>query len=154
MRRSEIDGSTWTIPGARTKNKQIHTVPLSGEVAALITTTDSGRDLIFTTNGKTPVSGMSKVKRRLDEKIDTTTEWRFHDLRRTMATKMCDIGVEPHVVEEILNHKSGHKGGVAGIYNRAKYAEQKRVAVEKWADYVETIVNDREVDTVVPIRRA
>ena len=104
MRRSEIDGSTWTIPGTRTKNKQTHTVPLSAKVAALITGSDRGRDLIFTTTGTTPVRGLSKVKRQLDAKVGPIPAWRLHDLRRTMATGMCEM-VEPHVVEELLNHK-------------------------------------------------
>jgi integrase len=154
MRRSElsIGFDTWTIPGSRTKNKQTHTVPLSEKVAALITTSDSESDLIFTTNGSTPISGMSKVKRRLDENIGSITSWRFHDLRRTMATMMCEIGVEPHVVEELLNHKSGHKGGVAGVYNRARYSEQKKVAMERWAARVEAIVSGEKIDNVTPLR--
>jgi hypothetical protein len=62
--------------------------------------------------------------------------WRVHDIRRTVATRLGDIGVLPHVVEAILNHVSGHKAGVAGIYNRAAYAAEKRDALEKWAAFV------------------
>ena len=147
MRRSEVDESTWTIPASRTKNKRAHAVPLSQKVSAMIEA-DSESDLIFTTNGATPVSGLSKLKRRLDAIVGPIPEWRFHDLRRTMATAMCEIGVEPHVVEELLNHVSGHKGGVAGIYNRAKYAEQKRIAMERWAAHVDRLLAGEQAENV------
>src|SRR5262249_56944770 len=65
--------------------------------------------------------------------------WRIHDLRRTAATGMAELGVLPHIVEAVLNHVSGHKGRVAGIYNRARYAGEMREALQRWADHVERI---------------
>lgn len=62
--------------------------------------------------------------------------WRLHDLRRTAATRMVDLGVQPHVVEACLNHLSGHRAGVAGVYNRASYGPEKRAALALWADRV------------------
>ena len=62
--------------------------------------------------------------------------WRLHDLRRTAATRMGDLGVQPHVVEAVLNHVSGSKAGVAGVYNRAAYRDEKRAALALWADRV------------------
>jgi hypothetical protein len=53
---------------------------------------------------------------------------------------MVEIGVAPHVVEEIVNHVSGHKAGVAGVYNHAKHAQEKRTALQRWADHIERIV--------------
>jgi integrase len=66
-------------------------------------------------------------------------EWRLHDLRRTAATMMAEIGVLPHIIEAILNHVSGHKSGVAGIYNRARYTDEMREALQMWGDYVDCL---------------
>jgi len=65
--------------------------------------------------------------------------WRIHDLRRTCATNLAELGVQPHIIEAVLNHVSGHKGGVAGIYNRARYEGEMRSALQRWADYVKKI---------------
>jgi integrase len=111
-----------------------------------------GCPFAFTTNGRTPVSGWSKTKKRLDRTMGDLPPWRLHDLRRTTATGMATIGVAPHVVEAALNHISGAKAGVAGTYNRAAYAAEKKSALERWAAYVEALVAGRSA-TVVPMRR-
>jgi hypothetical protein len=67
------------------------------------------------------------------------TPWRIHGIRRTVATGMADIGVQPHIIEAVLNHISGHKAGVAGIYNRAIYASEKRAALARWAQHVQSL---------------
>jgi integrase len=66
-------------------------------------------------------------------------EWRLHDLRRTAATMMAELGILPHIIEAILNHVSGHKSGVAGIYNRARYTDEMRAALQRWADHLDTL---------------
>ena len=66
--------------------------------------------------------------------------WVIHDIRRSVATGMADIGIAPHIIEAVLNHVSGHKGGVAGIYNRSSYAVEKAAALAKWDKYVASIV--------------
>lgn len=85
-------------------------------------------------------SGWSKSKVRLDARISSSgtsvRPWRLHDIRRTVAIRMAGLGVLPHVVEAVLNHVSGHKAGVAGIYNRATYANEKRQALELWSQHV------------------
>ena len=53
---------------------------------------------------------------------------------------MADIGVQPHIIEAVLNHVSGHKGGVAGIYNRSSYAKEKIEALTRWDEHVASIV--------------
>jgi hypothetical protein len=63
----------------------------------------------------------------------------LHDIRRTVATRLADLGVLPHVIEAVLNHVSGHKAGVAGVYNRASYTAEKRAALELWAHEVERL---------------
>ena len=66
----------------------------------------------------------------------------MHDVRRSTVTHMAELGIEPHVIEAAINHVSGHKGGIAGIYNQATYREQKRVALQRWADWLEATVEE------------
>lgn len=156
MRRSELsdDGATWTLPAARAKNGKAHVVPLPPLAHELIASVpDIGTDLIWTTTGETAVSGWSKIKARLDRTMGSDVPpWRLHDLRRTAATSMATIGIPPHIVEAVLNHISGAIASVAGIYNRAQYAPEKKAALERWASHVEGLVTDRPA-TVVPLRR-
>ena len=80
-------------------------------------------------------SGWSKSKASLDVKLKE--DWTLHDLRRTVATRMADIGVQPHVIEALLNHVSGHKAGVHGVYNLSTYAAEKKAALDLWATHLE-----------------
>jgi integrase len=82
------------------------------------------------------------------------TGWTLHDLRRTAATRMADLGVQPHVIEAILNHTSGHKAGVAGIYNRSTYANEKRAVLDLWANHLRVIVAQAEGANVTRLKRA
>jgi len=167
QRRSEIAELTWheidfergviVLPASRTKNKREHVVPMSEPVRAILDarTRIYSRDLVFGVRGIGRF-GFGKYKRRLDQGLAgaVTKEWVVHDLRRTVATGMADrLGVQPHIIEAILNHASGHKGGVAGVYNRATYATEKKQALERWADYVSALVEGRDVN-VVPMHGA
>lgn len=161
MRRSEIHGDDWHLPSSRTKNKRPHIVPLVPQTRALLP--DGNSDLVFTTTGKTPVSGWSKAKDRVDaamlalarkEKGDDyeIEPWVLHDLRRTAVTGMNDIGILPHVIEATVNHVSGTRGGVAGIYNRSLLLPERRAALERWAAHVEGLVSGTTAK-VVPISK-
>src|SRR5262249_38195107 len=75
---------------------------------------------------------------------DQAAKWHLHDLRRTCATGMADIGVQPHVIEATLNHISGHKVGVAGIYNRSSYDREVKAALALWADHVRALAEGGE----------
>ena len=77
----------------------------------------------------------------------------MHDLRRSVATHMGEMGIQPHVIEEVLNHVSGTRAGVAGTYNRSKLEEPKRQALEAGPKYLMAHVEGREpADKVVPLR--
>ena len=78
--------------------------------------------------------------------------WVIHDLRRTVVTRMAELGVQPHIIEAVINHASGHKGGVAGVYNRATYDREKRAALNLWAEHVLAVVEGRTA-TVVSMKR-
>jgi len=98
-----------------------------------------GRACVFG-QGEGGFSGYSKAKQALDASAGLSEPWTLHDLRRTMATRMADLGVQPHAIEAILNHVSGHKSGVAGIYNRSTYAAEKRAALEQWGSHIQTLL--------------
>ena len=167
QRASEIAGLRWSeiadgqivLPGERTKNKRVHTLPLAPAAAEIIRQQPvrADRDLIF--GDRTgPFSGWSRCKERLDAQLTKANgkplpHWTHHDIRRSVATHMAEIGVLPHIVEAVLNHVSGHKGGVAGIYNRATYEKDKRDALIRWADWLLGIVEGRK-GTITPLRRA
>lgn len=153
--RSEIDEFGFLLPPARTKNQRPHFVPLSDPAHAIIDEQPSrARDLLFGF-GEGGFSGWSAAKKKLDARIDnldgkTPPEWRLHDLRRTAATGMANLGVQPHVIEAILNHVSGHKAGVAGVYNRSTYEPEKRAALDLWANHVMAVIEAEQ--TTSPIR--
>lgn len=115
---------------------------------------------MFTVTGTTSVSGFGNAKRRLDAvtlaakrreivaKADALPHWTLHDLRRTAATGMAGLGVAPHVVDKVLNHGSGTIRGVAAIYNRFEYLEERRAALEVWGQYVDKLVNPPKSNVV------
>jgi integrase len=153
----DLDQRLWTIPGLRTKNHREHALPLSGVAAAIIAESPARRKFVFGDGPRNKggvergFSGWSKSKAALDERIlaarrerdpkaKPMADWRLHDLRRTAATVMADrLGVLPHVIEAVLNHVSGHRAGVAGVYNRAKYEADMRQALERWAEHIAAI---------------
>lgn len=147
MRWSEVDfeRGIWTIPAMRAKNATVHTVPLAP--LALDTLKSMPRflnsDLVFTTNGQTPVSGFGRLKDRLDKGV-TVSDWRVHDIRRTAATNLAIMGVQPHVIEAVLNHKSGIVSGVAAVYNRHAYFAEKQTALKMWSERVGVLIAQKE----------
>jgi integrase len=145
LRWSEINGDKIALPGERTKNGRPLDLPLSGAAAAIIEAQRrrADRDLIFGERDG-PFQGYSKSKATLDAALDIVAPWRLHDIRRTVATRMADLGVQPHVIEALLNHVSGHKAGVAGTYNRSLYSAERRRALDLWATHVIALVAGRE----------
>jgi integrase len=153
MRWSELDldNALWTLPAKRTKNASSHIVPLAPLAIDILKSVPRflDSDLVFTTNGKTPISGFGRLKERLDQAVGLDTEdWRFHDLRRTMATNMAMMRVQPHIIEAILNHKTGIVSGVAAVYNRHAYLDEKREALERWAKKVEEMTTPSQMPTL------
>ena len=151
----DIDGKLIMLPGERTKNHRPHTVPLSAAALAIVEATPrrAERDHLFG-EGKGGYSGWSKAKAALDGVAKLRAAWTLHDLRRTAATRMADSGVQPHIIEAVLNHVSGHKGGVAGIYNRAAYEPEKRAALNTLASYIKTVLAQSESGNVRRLKRA
>jgi len=100
---------------------------------------------VFSTNGNTAVSGFSKVKARIDARMTDLLgghldAWRTHDLRRTAASGMTELGFQPHIVERVLNHLSGAQGGLTRVYQRFEYREERRQALLAWGAHVSKLV--------------
>jgi integrase len=155
LRWSEIDMETGILrlPPERTKNGRAHTLPLPPMALDIIGAVPRmvGRDHLF---GERSDLGFTQwgAKRELEARLgDKVAEWTLHDLRRTAATGMANIGVQPHIIEAVLNHVSGHKVGVAGIYNRSSYEREVTAALALWADHVRVLVEGGE-KKIVPLR--
>jgi integrase len=158
MRWSELDAinKRWRLPAQRSKNHRAVMTPLPDRIWDLVQALPNreGRDLIF---GRCAggYSGWSKSKGELNGRILARRkevnpeaemfEWRLHDLRRTCATRLAEMGTQPHIIEELLNHVSGHKAGVAGVYNRATYEPEKRAALRMWADHLSILVSGQTI---------
>jgi integrase len=164
------DWMTWTIPGERTKNSVPHTVPLSAPARDLVKSLlpydeDAAkralkdrcavRLLVLPGAAGTPFAGWSKAKRALDKAITDArakgatigrasdaplVPWTVHDLRRTVATGLQRLGVRLEVTEAILNHISGSRAGITGVYQRHDWAAEKRAALEAWATHVTAVL--------------
>lgn len=134
----EGEKPTWKIPAENTKNGLAHEVALSPEAIEVLSRLPRNGEYVFTTDGKTPISGFSKIKATLDEKLSEVNlqPWRLHDLRRSVSTGLGELGFAPHVVEMVLNHVSGEKAGVSGLYNRSRYEADCRRALAAWAKAV------------------
>lgn len=137
-----ISDRTLDLPGSRTKNERAHQIQLSVQTLKILLSLPKveGQDFLFSTNGKSPVSGFSKVKKRLDM-LCGVTNWRFHDLRRSFATHSSEkLSVSPVIVDKILNHRTGQVRGVTAVYQRGEYLAERREALQKWGDYIERLV--------------
>ena len=155
--RGEIDAAraTWTIPGNRTKNGLTHVVPLAPaalDIAAhwLKIAGEEADAPLFTRVGEALESNAIAKATRLKLQV-TVHSWTPHDIRRTVATGMAGLGIAPHVIEAVLNHISGFRAGVAGIYNRNRYELEKRLALVTWAQHVDAVLAGRHA-TSVPLR--
>ena len=171
-REVDVDAGQWTIAKERCKNGKAHTVDLHpvavaaldplGDAAAprLMRNAEGEENFVFSTTGRTPVSGFSKTKARIDARMqqilgDKFQPWRTHDLRRTAASGMAALGFQPHVIERVLNHVSGAQGGLVSVYQRHEYREERRRAVTAWGAHVMGIVSDEKpASNVVPLRVA
>jgi integrase len=152
----DFDQDLISLPPERTKNGRPHEVPMSGAVRDILKARARTRDFVFGV-GAGGFSGWTRSKERLDKRIENKfgkplPHWTVHDLRRTAATRMVDLGEGPHIVEAVLNHVSGHRAGVAGIYNRSLYKAEKAQALSKWATHVMAIVKGKK-SNVTPIRK-
>jgi integrase len=136
----DLDRGVISLPASKMKNRRPHVVHLGPEAVAILRARERGeRAQVFGT-GQGGFSGWSQSKARLDAKLGGMEPWVIHDLRRAVATHMNEIGVTPHIVEAVLGHVSGSKGGVAGVYNLAAYEPDKRAAMLRWDEHLMAVV--------------
>jgi integrase len=154
MRRTELQENELHLPGTRTKNKKPHLVPLSPLALSIINAMPriEGCPYVFTTNGKTPISGWSKIKRQLAKAMANPEPWRLHDLRHTAATGMNKLGIRPDVIELAVNHVSGVRGGIAGRYNHDAMMPERKAALLRWSQHIAGLVSDAPSRKVVSLR--
>jgi integrase len=165
QRRNEIANLQWheidfeleeiTLPPERTKNSLVHVLPMSSQILAILQHTDAiaQRDFLFGEGPNAGFQAWSRSKRILDKKINaaravrgekTIAQWQLHDLRRSFVTHAVGQKLAPpHIVEACVNHQSGHRDGVAGVYNRALYAEEKKATFEAWGAFVASFAGVR-----------
>lgn len=172
QRRSEVAGmcwdevnratATWTIPAVRSKNRQAHIVPLSQAALTELHRLSGGNwpnvGIVFTTTGQSPISGFTKGKAGLEAAIlkahsgKTLPAWRLHDIRRTVATGFQRLGIRFEVTEAVLNHVSGSRAGVAGIYQRHDWANEKRDALDSWARHTGNLLKESDQTNIVSLQ--
>jgi integrase len=157
------DLTIWSLPAERTKNGTAHNLPLSAPARSLLkpfmsedpTKRHTNDQLVFPGVTGTPFAGWSKAKIALDEAIMAARAkaakrggkvpaplipWNVHDLRRTVATGLQKLGVRLEVTEAVLNHISGSRGGIAGVYQRHDWAAEKRAALDSWGAHVSALI--------------
>ena len=170
MRRDEVGSLRWsevdldrsliTLPPSRTKNRRVFEVPLSAAAIAILRAQPkrllpdgTPRDFVFG-HANRGYQDWSGSKSDLDAKLgDGVAPWVLHDFRRTLSTVMHErFATPPHVVEALLSHVSGHQGGIAGVYNKANYLDERRRVLERWADFIAGLVGERPAGKVVKLR--
>ena len=141
---SEVDlaAGIWNLPAARAKNRRQHLIPLSPPALALLKAQAARgtTGLVFPNRRGGPYTDWSAQKARLDQRT-RLAPWQLHDLRRSMVTHLAeDLAIPPHIIEVTVNHVSGFRAGVAGVYNRALYLEERRQALDAWAQHILALV--------------
>ena len=146
----DLGKATWSLPGGRTKNGRAHLVHLAPAATEILNKLPriAGSNLLFTTTGRTPVSGFGRARVRvaalMQELVgeDRTIEpFTLHDLRRSAATGMAELGIAHHVLDKVLNHSTGAITGIAAIYNKHEYLAERKAALEAWAGHIKGLVD-------------
>jgi integrase len=157
------DLATIRLSGERTKNRRPHEIYMPPLAVTLLQSVKriAGCKFWFSTDGTAAVTSWSRAKRQLDQAMAklakaergdefTIPAWRVHDLRRTASTGMHSAGIAPHVVEAVIGHVSGFRSGVAGTYNVASYESERRAALSRWADHIQSVISNGSQSNVVP----
>jgi len=166
MEWSEIDlaAKVWTLPASRSKNRRAHAVPLSPQAIEILESLPrigDGKGFVFSTTGKTAVSGFSRAKACIDKALASANggaalaPWTLHDIRRGVATGMGKLNVSLPVIERCLNHVSGSFAGIVSVYQHRDFSGEMRAALEAWARALDAIVTGKPaIGNVVELAKA
>jgi integrase len=148
LRWAEIDleKRVWTLPKERAKNGIERTIPLPDQAVEILKALPrSGSPFALTLNGRNPIRGTPRIKRRLDAIMPPdTSSWVLHDIRRTVASGMARLGINLPVIEKLLNHVSGSFAGIIRVYQKYSFADEKRDAMERWGRHIDAVVMPSE----------
>jgi integrase len=146
----DLEKKLWTLPGTRAKNKQTHQVPLCDSAVEILRSVPriDGCPYVFTVSGRRPLNAFFEMKRQIDARAPGLTPWVLHDLRRTCASGLARLRVAPHVIEAALNHRSGVVSGLAAVYNKHDYGDERRAALEAWARHVAAIAGGESANVI------
>jgi integrase len=149
----DVERGIWTLPAARSKNSRPHSLPIMPMMAAIIDQVPrrATRDALFGDRSAAGFAAWHQHKASIDARSGVT-EWQLRDIRRSVATGMGNLNIAPHVIEQILNHQSGHRRGVAGIYNKSLYEREVKAALGVWHDHVRAIVAGTD-PIIVPFQK-
>lgn len=172
MRRCEVDlrNQTWVIRGARHKSQQDHSVPLTGEMLQVLGALPrwSRSELLFSTNGLSPLTNFSDIKTAVDRRMLRTLRalarrrgenpdkvtlpgWQNHDLRRVVRSHLAALHLPDHICELSVGHA---RKGIARVYDQHRYASEIRDALTAWNKRLMNIVEPKEGDNIVPLMQA
>ena len=165
----DMDEALWTIASLDTKaDRGDHLVPLNSVAMSIVIALPriDSSDLLFPTssNANRSVSGFSKAKARCDQSTASedfskagmipVSDWRLHDLRRTMATVMEDeLRIAPHVIGACLNHDPKSFKGITATYTVGRLLDDRRRALDAWGQKLEIILNPGTTENVVPMKK-
>jgi hypothetical protein len=156
----------WSVPAEHTKSGRGHLVPFSDLTLDILKEVPHLGDYVLTSLGDRPVSGFGKWKKKLDEKIlalmseeaeaegadpEAVTplpHWRLHDLRRTVATHMEELGIPPHIVGSVLNHDPKSYKGITSVYTRGDLIFERRKALTAWARFISLLLDEARWESV------
>src|SRR5262249_1026132 len=150
----DLDAATWELPEARSKNGRAHLIDLPPAALKIVRAAFpfGARDHLFGSRSARGFTSWAEGKQALDRRLGGKVKpWQLRDLRRTVATGMGNLKVHPHVIEAALNHYSGYRAGVAGVYNRSPYRDEVKTALLRWSEHVLALVEGR-TSKVVPLR--
>jgi integrase len=138
LRRSYFAEDRYTFPGSFTKNKRDHTSPIGKMAQAVIANIPNESDFLFPAQrGDTVFGGWSKQKTAFD-KVCPIEPWTLHDLRRTFAHQWQRMGIKIEHTEAALNHISGTRGGIVGVYQTYNYEAELKDCYAQWETRLQT----------------
>ena len=142
-----LDACQWTLPASRSKNGKSHIVHLSRPALDVLNSINNLGSYVFTTHpkGEKPFQNYGHAKTKLDTACEVTG-WVLHDIRRTVVTGIANMGIPPHIADKLLNHQSGTISGVAAVYQRAEFMDERREALISWASYVTALLDEPDAN--------